>query len=645
MCGGCYAPPLFLLPVIFVVEGFNSIGKGIRSMDDRIRENNLKIVNLFKTKSKEIQTSSSRNVDEKTTLSIQEIKQSASLMNMSASQRDELIKLLIHRSVAKIEQGSFQDAKEDLEQALAMIPNGDLKSETMTISKQFYLSEYLLGICEEGLGNYVEAAKMFLKATHHREETQQMLHKILGNDAPLIDNKMAELEHEFFKMQLEAKQPLERAAMSIGKTWTDLSNSFANIGGSVKNFINHDMGLNAEKSVIHSKPKCFISTEMLYIRVGLAYYRGAFYSDAIVWLNNAVEEGQKYESHLLDQTFYNRGLALYFSGHVDEAIRDFTTSISLMPLTKQREQVYLMRAACYGRKGLLKPRDDDNFKAKLINPFCKPVTLFHYRLLNDDLLLHIFSFLNTRQLIVSSAADRYWRNLVQQVFLTCDVHYCVNSLISNEKIFYGGQDARTGIEKLFLPRQQQSPTDMIQTVFHHPLLLNYAKNLIVYQSFKASSYSYGLPSLIELVAKNFKGLKRLTFVQLDNPLELAHDLRTNSPQLKYVEYREYMPYDTTNITTFIKNLPSLEHLVVDTILFIKETRHENQNPFEGCSKLKLVEYVKIAPEDIQRFKEQHSGMDPLPSFLTWEELEKKNPHITFRTIAPRPNQLLEFNNE
>ncbi|KAF0981884.1 hypothetical protein FDP41_011745 [Naegleria fowleri] len=642
MCHGCYAPPIFLLPLIVVLDGFNNVRNGILGLDERLRENNLKMMNLFKTKSKEIQTTSSRNVNEKTSLSIQEIKQNADSINLSEHQRDELIKLLIQRSVARMEQGSFKDAKEDLVQALEMMKSHHNDESTekehkpgqvmMTFSKQFYLSEYLLAICEDGLGNFGEAAQMFVKAIHHREETKQILHSALHDDTTLVENNMAELEHEFFKMQLDAKQPLERAAMNISKSWNDWGNSFANIGGSVKNFINHDMGLNVEKPLIQSKPKCIISMEMLYIRAGLAYYRGAFYSDAISWLNKAVEEGQKYESSLLEQTYYNRGLAFYFYGQVDEAIQDFTTSISLMPLTKQREQVYLMRAACYGRKGLTKKRDDDNFKAKLINLLCKPVSLFHYRLLNDDLLLHIFSFLDTRHLIVSSAADKYWRSLVQKFFLENDIHYCLNGLISKGLVERGEKASRSSIEKLFLPRQSFTSTDLLERVLKHPLLLNYAKNLVVYSSYKLSAYyGGGLSSLIEIVSKNFKNLKRLTFDDIANPVVLANDLSKHSPQLKYVEFRHYMPYDTTNLQLFIKNLPSLEHLVLDTVVFMKEK--EDENPFDGCSNLQLVEYVKVEQKDIRTFREQHADM----KYFTWEELEKKNSHIIFKTISPRPS--------
>ena len=237
-----------------------------------------------------------------------------------------------------------------------------------------FIMQYLLGTCEYGAGLYQDAAHSFLRAIENRLDLAETC-----SEEDLLD-----LEREFLAMQLEVKRPLEKAVMHLGHGLNRWHRKVSNTKGSVANWINHELGVNPQKGVIQPKPKTAISLELLYIRAGLAYYDGAMYGDAIVYLTKAIDIGSSYNSELMENTYYNRGLCYYYSKRLNEALDDFSKCISLMPLTKQREQPYLMRAATYGRMGMKKEKDEDILKSKFVNPFSKPVTLFHYRLLDED---------------------------------------------------------------------------------------------------------------------------------------------------------------------------------------------------------------------------------------------------------------------
>ena len=47
MCHGCYCPPLYLLPFLIAIEAVGGLGKNLRSVDESIRANNLKIYEVL----------------------------------------------------------------------------------------------------------------------------------------------------------------------------------------------------------------------------------------------------------------------------------------------------------------------------------------------------------------------------------------------------------------------------------------------------------------------------------------------------------------------------------------------------------------------------------------------------------------------
>ncbi|KAG2386282.1 hypothetical protein C9374_002728 [Naegleria lovaniensis] len=621
MCHGPYAPPLLVWPLYVVGSALNFAS----SVDGFIRSNNQKLVEFFKAKSKEYHHQTPNALDSKTSISIEEIRTTNLLPLLEQEDREELAKLLIQRAIARIELSKFEEAKQDMLQCLSLMscntPSSSSTEKQTTTSNQHkftknsYLSEYLLGMCEDGLGNFQRAAEIFQNAIQHREELEahfqnsQRCHEDTMNEEALI-----QLEKEFFQMQLEAKKPTERTLMSFSKGMNDWNQAVSNLSGSVKNFFNHDMGLNVSKPVLKPKPRTLITLELLYIRAGVSFYRGAFYSDALKYFTRAIALGEEYESSLLESSYFNRGLCYYYLHELDQALNDFTTSISLMPtLTfqrEQRDQVYITRAATYGRKGMTKERDADIFKAKLINPFAKPVSLFHYRLLDDDTLLHIFSYLETRELIASSSTEKYWRCLIQKFISENDIEISVKSLTFNA--LQKSMDSRNTISKLFLPHNRMEMHAFVNKALENSILTKYAKRLIVYDSrYYEQHYSSGV-SLLEATLERLENLERLTFImpESDNRYKIPHLLASNCPNLKYLHYisgkDSYMSEEGFFVHC-ISKLLYLEHVIIEGPVQF----HPRSNPFSNNTHLKLVEYeCSFCGED-------------------WSKLAERNPNVQF----------------
>ncbi|EFC38509.1 TPR domain-containing protein [Naegleria gruberi] len=512
MCGGAYAPPLFLLPVIFLIKGVQEIGSGIKAMDEAIKANNLKMFDLFKRKKQQIDQAASNQVEKRSTISITEIKKQSE--GMSDDDKDKLATLLVQRCVARLEGNDFDLAKEDLHEALSLmnvVNNGDSK---------FYLLEYLLGICCYGNGEYKEAANYFQKSIDHRISLETELVENQNAEQSLLD-----LEEKFFSMQLEAKKPIEKIAASWSRNWSYYSTSVTNFTNQAKNYYNHSLMLGTDKPVLKTKPNTYITLELLYIRAGVAYYSGTYYLDAIPYFNQAIELGESYHSEYVESSYYNRGLCYYYLGELQLAINDFTKSISLMPLLKQRDIVYTMRAVSYGRLGLETEKKSDEHKAKLLNPFAKPLPLFHLRLLNEDALSHIMSFLQTKQLLVVSSLNKYTRMFIKKYLQENDIHISCASLITTDK-----KAITSLVKNLFLPKEETpNKREMMLNVLNIPLLQENAKNLIIYDSSEFSMlHDYGYDRYLEhVVITKFKNLKRLVFHNYHTTL--LRTIPTNNP--------------------------------------------------------------------------------------------------------------------
>ncbi|KAF0977522.1 hypothetical protein FDP41_003514 [Naegleria fowleri] len=620
MCHGPYVPPLLAIPLFLVGGAFNAVSSGVSSIDGFIRANNQKLVEFFKAQSKKYKYQVPMALDEKASLSIEEIRYNSS--QMEEKEREELAKLLIQRTIARLELSKFEEAKQDVLQCLTLLnptnPSAAASSKstehptTINFTHHSYLYEYLLGMCEDGLGNFQRAAGIFVNAIQLREELEVVNHDDSQSSSSTNEEALLQLEKEFFQMQLGAKKPTERAVLSLSKGLNDWNDAVSNLSGSVKNFFNHDMGLNVSKPILKPKPRTIITLESLYIRAGVSFYRGAYYADAMKYFTRAIEIGEEYESSLVESSYFNRGLCHYYLHELDQALDDFTKCISLMPLTQQRDQVYITRAATYARKGMTKERDADIFKAKLINPFAKPVTLFHYRLLSDDTLLHIFSYLETRELIVSSSTEKYWRGLVQKFISENDIEISVNSLTFNA--YQKAIDSRNTISKLFLPRQRMEMHEFVNKALSNSLLVQYAKRLIVYDSkYYEQNYSYGV-SLIEATLERLENLERLTFcMPSTNRDKIPQLLSSKSPNLKFLHIISDGD-DEGHIAKCISKLCNLEHVIIEGPVTIYNFR----NPFSNNDHLQKVEY-------------DYCGVE-------WSKLAEMNPKVQFVFITKKDSK-------
>ncbi|EFC39461.1 TPR domain-containing protein [Naegleria gruberi] len=606
MCHGCYAPPLFLLPVLLVVEAFRGIGKGIQSVDQAIRANNLKMIELFKQKKHDLDLSASNQLLDKSSVSIQEIKKHVDELN--DNDREQLAKLLIQRCIARLEQPDYGLAKDDMLEALSLMnatgeSGNDGSSSFGSFCRNFYLAEYLLGMCYHGNGDFKEAAIHFQKSIEHRSYVESQLIDHQDNEKELIA-----MEEQFFSMQLEAKKPVEKVAASWTKNWSYYANSVTNFTNKAKNFYNHNLMLGSDKPVLKTKPNTYITLELLYIRAGVSYYSGTYYANGVEYFNRAIELGESYQSEYLESSYYNRGLCYYYLGELETAIEDFTKSISLMPLLKQRDAVYLMRAATYGRLGMIKEKEQDEYKARLINPFGKPLPLFHLRLLDDDTLCHIMSFLQTRQVLVMSSLNKYSRNLVKSYLQQYDIEISYSALVVTEK-----KPASLG-QTWFLPKESlPGKAEMVNHVLQHSLL-KHVRNM---RLLACSSHFFTEIHFEEQVLSKTKNLKRLALYEY-TPVQSI--LPVHSPDLEYLEIGSSI-YNDYHFRPFISKFTNLKHLKLGVAFF------PSLNPFSDNPNLQIVEYLPITDQDTEYYV-NYTGSKPVGN--TWEELKSLNPHIVFK---------------
>ncbi|EFC36694.1 predicted protein [Naegleria gruberi] len=313
----CYQPTL-LLPFEIV---YDFVGDNLRSWDEAIRANNLRIYELINRKNytKEQTHELQDNYSE-----IQELIENFHILN--SSERNELRKLLTQRCIARLQTKEWKFAKQDLIHVIKILnfePISGTSEEVSCPSSYSYLSEYLMGLCCDGLGEFSEAVQHFRNAIKHREEVEQVL-KVGKED---LEKKLIKLEEPFFLVQMEEKKSMEEKGMRKRLA------KYFNWNGS---------------SNIESKRSSFVTLEELYIRAGLSYYLETFYSDSIIYLNKAITLGEENNSELVASSYYNRGLGKYYLGDWKGAIQDFSKSISLMPVTEQRYQNLIMRASTYG---------------------------------------------------------------------------------------------------------------------------------------------------------------------------------------------------------------------------------------------------------------------------------------------------------
>ena len=159
MCHGPYAPPILLLPLYVIFGIKDGIVHGSSFIDNRVRENNLAIVQFFEKSSKKLKEdlSVSHQLDAKTTVSITSVK--ARSVELNEEEKEELAHLLMQRSVARMEQGKFAEAKDDLLEVFELIDP----------SKHSHIMHFMMGCAEYSLGEFQESANSFTRAIVARE--------------------------------------------------------------------------------------------------------------------------------------------------------------------------------------------------------------------------------------------------------------------------------------------------------------------------------------------------------------------------------------------------------------------------------------------------------------------------------------------
>ncbi|KAL9650402.1 hypothetical protein ABK040_016469 [Willaertia magna] len=430
MCGGCYAPPLFLLPFILVLEIPKAVMNLTERIDNKIRQNNKQLLDQFTNNLKK-ENLIAQEKELELTRAIELINE-----NYKKENKNEKNNLLFKRAITKIENNKFDSAFEDLQ----LIYND---------YKENYLFQYVLGISLNGKGEYKEAANCFLKA--------------IDTIQTLTVDECCKIENELIQTQMETKPMIEKSLFSLQQNLQNIQQKFDKL-----------ININTEK------PKTFINLELLYMRAGISYSFSGYYEDAIKFYTKAIELGQNYSSNLVVLNYYNRGLCYYYSHQLDEAENDFTTIINLnfLKITFHKEDPYKMRALVYGRKGLIKKMNDDNLMAKVINPFTKFVTVFHYRLLDDDNLNLIFSFLTLKDLFIVGSTCKYWRSFAGNMISEKPIHLSIEQQMPDVTKLKQKKNLFTS---LFLPKEDIKNVDYFCKNFvKHSMLQTYAKDVIIY---------------------------------------------------------------------------------------------------------------------------------------------------------------------
>ncbi|KAL9651736.1 hypothetical protein ABK040_013992 [Willaertia magna] len=447
MCGGCYVPP-FLIPLVLLFDLTRKVKEFAQGVDDKIRNNNQKIKEQVQAKRYEHTKCNEKEL---------ELNKAIEGTNDGNERKD----LLFKRAIVRIEAERYENALEDL----------------LTIKEVFednHIFHYVLGKALEGKSEYKEAANSMLKAIEKME--------LLSEDECL------KLENGLVQTQLETKHTIERGLIKAFGAFDKLKSSY---------FVQEE------------KPKTSINLELLYMNAGVCYNLGAFYEDAIKMFSKAIELGERYSSSYVVLNYYNRGLCYYYTHDLDCAEKDFTKVIEMnhLKIVQGKEDPYKMRALVYGRKGMIKNMNDDNSKAKLINPFTKFVTVFHHRLLDEDTTNIIFSFLELKDLLIVGSTGKYWRGLAAKIISSKTIHLSVNRIMPNAEQL---KTKRTLLESIFLPKNEgiTGAAFFAKTVLHHSMLCNYAKSIIIY----ASYYSWAT-EMMEQVLKNFKAVDKLVCYQ------------------------------------------------------------------------------------------------------------------------------------
>ncbi|KAG2374063.1 hypothetical protein C9374_011142 [Naegleria lovaniensis] len=634
MCGSPVSGPLLVLffPFIVVAQTLDTFSR----LDTRIRANNERLGNRWHQKRqdwknrllfrKQIKAESKLNEQLKkfqnknTEWLENESEREVSAVDPSdqeestneEAQADAI--LFVQRAVVRSSATEFEKALKDLAFAQELDPS----------LKDTYIVLYLEGFCYSALGQYFDAAHSFKRAIQLKENmTSDCVEKCL------------ELERKIFEIQTEMKHKYEKALQSIGEVAEStrqylhnskeyLKNKWFRRGSKSQSVNSSESVTQVEPPITTSAPPCesdtshqhsLIALEELYFRAAIAYYYSAYYSDSVTYYTKAIEMVLPNEDKtLLASCYYNRGLSHYYSNALDHALEDFLNCTKL----QQNIDALKMIAATYGRKGCPKEQSEYKKQAKLMNPLTTFVSVFHYRLLDENSTHLVFSFLPIHSLMLVGGTCRYWRelatqNVVQRPYL--EISY--NNLINNVQKQVEKANQSSLKEKLFLPSPAYKTNDdllgIVLSASFFDLYDQQENKTVVLKEYPSWPYFYNSPPCEGSRCNRFLKSISTLYVRYDLILSssVLDEVLNHSPRLK-----ELVIFDDRDETS-IYDLDSLDFSkflrLKKIILYVnyraEEYSTQSSSPipkFPEC--VECVEYLVTSKEALQHVFEKYPNI-------------------------------------
>ncbi|KAF0984914.1 hypothetical protein FDP41_000813 [Naegleria fowleri] len=657
MCGSPISGPLLVLfyPAILAVGAMDYIGR----LDSRIRANNEKVSHKWQQKRKEFKTrllfrkqikaenklnKQLKKFNQGSTTSLQDhdklLNESTEDMECKLDQAQQQTEdgsttneetqedaiLFVQRAVVRGAANEYEKALKDLAFAQELYP----------ALKETYIMLYLEGFCYAALGQYLDAARSFKKAIQMKEEmTSDSLDKCL------------DVERKIFEIQTEMKHTYEKALQSIGEYAVSTRQYLHNTKEHLKNKLlgrgsksqtsdsaSHTTDVESPATVEKdngSLPQSLISLEELYFRAGVAYYYCAYYSDSITYYTKAIEllsqhQQSKESSSLLASYYYNRGLSNYYFSELDHALNDFLNCTKL----QQNIDALKMIAATYGRKGCLTEQSEYKKQAKMLNPLTKFVSVFHYRLLDENCTHLVFSYLPIYSLMLVGGTCRYWRELaMQNLGFRPYFEISFDNLINNVEKQVERANHASLKEKLFLPTDHyKSSDDLLRAVLNASFFDLYVKKenkKVILKEYSKPNYCY-----------HYDGSPFHRFMVNVSSLHICYDLlfsscvidelfRNSVPPLEELVIfgadKEFISISDLHALEFAQidftRFTSLKKLVIDVCVIIDGPFDSSSGDTDRTIKLpesmEIVEYCAKSKPFIQRIAEHY------PNF-TFKEL-------------------------
>ncbi|EFC37883.1 TPR domain-containing protein [Naegleria gruberi] len=586
-----HSPPIFIFPTISP-----EWTRFWRDKFDKIGETNAAIMELYKNRQENYVA---HRLESNCSLSIEEMKKHSEDLN--EKDKGELCSMLMRRSIARMEISKFEEAVEDVEMAIWLMDTEERRNHFIVL--------YILGMAQYGACLYRDAAHTFMKAIDNRESMNQYVN----------EEEFVEMEKEFLNWQLESKKPFEKTILGINQGMTNWNNSIFNAKNSVKNWLNHSLGLNTSDAIIQSRPKTVITLELLYIRAGLAYFDANIYQNAIPLFTHAIDLGSKYKSDNVGSSFYNRGLCYYFSWDFQQALEDFSHSIQVQ--TKPNEKPFIMRSSLFSRIGKQDEYEEDYNCARNINPRVYKSGLSQYRHMSEDTFFHMLSFLETKQIVQVVRTCKHWKSLVTKYLQEKPVLLSDTFIVDKRVAF--NQDPRSPIMQTFFPKKTVSFAEFFRNALIVPILCQNVAHAVCFESddyWKYNNYT----SLTQDLVKHYKNLKTLKTSEslYDDDF---NNLAYNSPNIESIELD--VQCQSNQVSNLLTKFDKLTRIRFGSIFFTPNM-FANHNP-----SLKTVEYRYPTKKDVSYLLET----------TTYEQLVadsdnemKSHPEITFQ-VHKYPN--------